>query len=357
LNQITTNRKPFKEKDKPLWMTCYRLYHFKFEISRYICKSERICFSCGSREGCERVKDTGCVNCQEPICPRPFPKDVTPSPPGRVSTSVKLLQDIKEKGIIVVAGLIQDFHKYTEKIATSNIVVQSDNQIKVISRKFSSRYFDEGRKKSQRNIYKRLGSYHDSAVMVTLEYNPHKIGRYEAWANFNMHVSQFIKSLNQYLRRNNRRSGDKYRNIGFLRAVEQIPHWRMVNGEPIPNKSGGYPHIHIVFPGRRFLARIEEIENLWHYGMTQVKAYDNMNIVGYITKYVGKMEGWSDSSLAMIWHMRKRIYSYSKRYILPNYSEPKDGKWQYWGTLTSIGLKNMIAGNMDIQYIGVSPPG
>jgi len=34
----------------------------------------------------------------------------------------------------------------------------------------------------------------------------------------------------------------------------------------------------------------------------------------YITKYISKLEGWSEVSLAMIWRFRIRIYNLSHRY-------------------------------------------
>jgi hypothetical protein len=341
------------------WLNCYRLFHFRTSDSSYICRRDLDCNRCGNKENCQRVQYEGCKNCKEPVCPRPFPDGETPSLPGRVSPSANLLQDIKSKGIWTVSCLIKDFQKYRDKLADTNVVVQYENRTMVISRKCTSRYHKEGRERSKKNIYRRLGSFHDSAVMVTLEYNPHEITQINAWASFNEHVSLFIKSLNQYLKRNNKKHGDKYKNIGFLRVVEQVPYYRKEldkDGLPIPNKSGGYPHIHIVFPGRRWLASIPEIERLWQYGMTQVKSFDNMNVVGYITKYVGKMEGWSDKALALIWYMRKRIYSYSRRYLLPDYREKQPGTWSYWGTLTNRGLKNVGGNQFPVTYIGVSPP-
>lgn len=273
-----------------------------------------------------------------------------------MKTTVNLLQDIKQSGIVVVSDLIKDFEAYKNKIADSVILFQDydTGKYKTISRKNTSRYFPEGRTRIRKKIYSRLGHFQDSAVMITLEYNPHKIGRIEAWSRFNTDTTLFIKSLNQYLRR---KIGKGYKNIGYLRSVEQIPFYRENKGKlildddnmPIPNKSGGYPHIHLVFPNKRFLISIVELERLWHYGMTQIKRYDNCNIVGYLVSYISKMENWGVEAQALVWYMGKRLYSYSRRYTLPKYDIEKTTNNSYIGTLNKKKLNSCTYEPMKID--------
>ncbi len=153
--------------------------------------------------------------------------------------------------------------------------------------------------------------------MVTLTYDTKRYTKVEAWSRFNTDTAQFMKILNQHLRRVNYRKGDKYRNIGFLKVVEPIPQHREVEIKEkdikpddiivrkygksfklISNKAVGYPHLHIVFPGRKWLVDYHKLNEWWSHGFNEVKAYDNIDIVSYITKYITKMKGWHDIELA-----------------------------------------------------------
>jgi hypothetical protein len=46
--------------------------------------------------------------------------------------------------------------------------------------------------------------------------------------------------------------------------------------------------------------------------------------VSYITKYISKMDGWSELSLAMIWHFKIRIYNLSHQY----YTGESESEWK-----------------------------
>jgi hypothetical protein len=63
------------------------------------------------------------------------------------------------------------------------------------------------------------------------------------------------------------------------------------------------------------------------------------------------MKGWNDTELAIIWFLRKRIYSYSQRYILPDYSEKKPTIWTYWGSLINNGSNNI---NIELWYSNIN---
>jgi hypothetical protein len=317
----------------------------------------------------------------------PFTSIVPFSPNKLVNNAANVLQSFKgTSGLISVSGIIFDFQAYRDKLADTNSILQKTEldrmtgQLKdtlmAISRKSNSRYFDEGRRKIKRKLIKRLGkAWNTSAVMVTLTYDPKRFTIIQAWIRFNKDVAAFMKVLNQYLRRANGKKGNKYRNIGYLRVVEPTPHFREVEIKDrdiksddiivekygkkfklVTNKAVGYPHIHIVFPFQHYLVRYQKINEWRSHGFTQVKAYDNVDIVSYITKYVTKMKGWNDFELAIIWFLRKRIYSYSQRYQLPDYSQKVVKEWQYWGTLSNVGLKTVVLNKLVLGQSGASPP-
>jgi hypothetical protein len=74
----------------------------------------------------------------------------------------------------------------------------------------------------------------------------------------------------------------------------------------------------------------------WGQGVNAVdmKPRDCFSPVGYVCKYVDKLEGWSDVALSYIWLNRTRLYSMSRDYTLPDYSEKRVPEWAFAGCFT-----------------------
>ena len=61
-------------------------------------------------------------------------------------------------------------------------------------------------------------------------------------------------------------------------------------------------------------------------GRARVEYADNVNIGGYVCKYITKMAGWSDEALAFLWKNKMRMYGYSRCYQLVN-NQKKKPEW------------------------------
>lgn len=189
----------------------------------------------------------------------------------------------------------------------------------------NSRFFDEGRRRSKANIRKRLGSWYSCpGVLLTLTYDPKLIGQDEAWYRLGEHRREFLNRLNLWRRRH----GYEKRSLASVVCVE-------------PMKGTGYPHIHMVFPNLRFLAPLAVIDELWRHGMTQVRFRDGISPVSYACKYVSKMSGWDDLSLAYLSMYRLRVYSVSQRYYLPGDTR-RDPEWLFLTTTDAFGSETLL---------------
>lgn len=74
--------------------------------------------------------------------------------------------------------------------------------LKIMQTSCRSRYFDDGRLYMSRKIRRRLTKYERvPGLMVTLTYDPKRIGKREAWASFSKDTRRFLNAVNQYRKR------------------------------------------------------------------------------------------------------------------------------------------------------------
>ena len=59
------------------------------------------------------------------------------------------------------------------------------------------------------------------------------------------------------------------------------------------------------------------------------KFRNSISPVSYICKYITKLDGWSDLALSYLWVNRTRLYSMSRDYTLPDYSDKRIAEWQF----------------------------
>jgi hypothetical protein len=223
---------------------------------------------------------------------------LSPLPPLSSSTlTVKCRQDHFE-----VMTATAEFTEYARQLHREFTILQSKTdptKAIFLVRALSSRYFPQGRKRTQANIRKRLGRrWNSPGVMLTLTYDPKQTTKLEAWSSFNLHFRTLMDSLNT----RRRRSGSP--NLKYLWVVEEQP-------------GTGYPHLHIFFPQLQYLAPVADLRELWIYGRHECKYKDGVNVATYICKYISKLTSWSVWSFALIWKFHKRLFGYSKCYILP----------------------------------------
>jgi hypothetical protein len=183
--------------------------------------------------------------------------------------------------------------------------------------KNSSRYFYEGRGKIKRKLRKRLGTRQEPGCLLTLTCDPKKYGKLEAWERIWKEYAAFRRDLWKFLKRQGRKHNPLY--IGVIES-----------------QKSGYPHLHIVYPGLKYLAPKEVINKCWHMGTTHIAGRRRkgrrdgapvlVNALPYVLKYVTKLAGWSEEGLAYLWHTRARLYNISPKL----YASPKAPKVSGW---------------------------
>lgn len=174
----------------------------------------------------------------------------------------------------------------------------------------SSRYFQQGRAQMIKNIHQRLNGKQERGVFFTLTVDTKRYDLAGAWSSMWLEYNRFKKSLNIY----RKRYMNAEHGILYLAALE--PH------------ESDYPHLHVYCPGLRWLIKRQDLgkmDNWWGMGSANTeKELRSDSAESYITKYISKMDGWSELSLAMIWHFRIRIYNLSHQY----YTGETEGEWE-----------------------------
>lgn len=203
---------------------------------------------------------------------------------------------------VTIDQMVGDFESYQAKVRSKTTMLSraSGEQI-TIPATSGSRYFPDGQRRMVKRLRKRLGSsWSQAGVMVTLTYDPKLISKVDAWRSVGKHRREFCNRL--WLYRKRHRMGNKP--LGYLSVLEVQP-------------STGYPHVHMVLPGVRWLAPWDAVTMLWGRGHTDVRLCDSVGPTNYICKYLSKMSGWSQEHLAYLHTFGVRMYSVGLRYSLP----------------------------------------
>ena len=90
----------------------------------------------------------------------------------------------------------------------------------------------------------------------------------------------------------------------------------------------GYPHVHIFFPNLKWIAPLNILNGNWKQGRANIESPKKIkaNCAAYISKYLRKMQGWSDLHLALLWSGKCRMYGFSRGFSIKE--EKKESKWQ-----------------------------
>ncbi|MEQ4488556.1 MAG: hypothetical protein AAC993_06990 [Dehalococcoides mccartyi] len=206
-----------------------------------------------------------------------------------------------------------DFMLHKVRVGNTVVVLQNKSdhtQLKLMPSTAQSRYFQDGRLNISRKIKRRLGKFNNvKGLMETLTYDPKKISKQEAWASFSKDTRKFLNGINQYRKRRG------WPRLHYLWVVEV-------------QKETGYPHVHIFFPNLKWLAPLSIINGNWNKGRANIESPKAIttNCAGYISKYLRKMNGWSDLHLALLWSGKCRMYGFSRGFS-PKV-EKKETEWQ-----------------------------
>jgi hypothetical protein len=229
-----------------------------------------------------------------------------------------------------------DLLEYKGRIGRTHVILRSEDDpsvVKIMPASCRSRYFDDGRLNMSQRIRKRLSRYEMvPGLMVTLTYDIKMIGKREAWASFGKDTRRFLNAVNQYRKRRG------WRRLHYLWVVEVQP-------------STGYPHVHIFFPGLRWVAPVEIINGNWREGRANVESPKKIRVscAAYISKYLRKMRGWSDLHLALLWSGKCRMYGFSRGFSAK--IEMPQSEWQRWEVIETSKVAALESGLMRYGFV------
>jgi len=228
---------------------------------------------------------------------------------------------------------VETYFAYLENIENKRVLVQSllDGKLaKLVKPSDGSRYFPGGRKRIKAKIFKRLGRWFNCpGYLLSLTFDLGKITRADAWRQVGILRREFMNRVNRW----RKRAG--YSKAKFLAVIEAQP-------------GTGYPHVHLVFPYLKWLAPIDWMTEQWGQAENSVdyKVKDSLSPILYVCKYISKLEGWSALALSYIWTNRTRLYSMSRDYILPDYSDKRVPEWQFRRCLNKSQAVNLMTNGL-----------
>lgn len=173
---------------------------------------------------------------------------------------------------------------------------------RLVMPKDGSKYFPEGRKRIKRKIERKMTAEKAPGRMITLTYDPLRVKREVAWRQCGKHVSALIDMIKVYLKRK--------------RGIAKIQYFWVIEEQA----GTGYPHFHLFIQddsenGKAGYLPAKLVKRWWGLGGVHVKAAA-ASIRHYITKYIGKVTGFSVLAMAHMWQNKRRLYGFSRVYIV-----------------------------------------
>ena len=180
----------------------------------------------------------------------------------------------------------------------------------------TSRYFPQGRAALKRVIMRRLGIARQPGVFLTLTTDVKLYSLMASWPAVWPSFKRFKDALNVYRKRHMKATGS----VRYIAAIE-------------PCKSD-YPHLHVFFPELRWLikkADLTQMDKWWKMGCTRTEKERKSDSAGeYVTKYLSKLSDWSETSMALLWYNRIRLYNLSHCFYAPEEESVWSVRQAYW---------------------------
>lgn len=209
-----------------------------------------------------------------------------------------------EETDLKVLEMADEFNYYMDGLHRKSILLENHKQKKLCHKRASdnSRYTPNGIDKIKEKLHKRLSAYPATfGIMITLtianppDEQPKYDGKksIEAWRIINARGSEFTNETNKWRNRNDLKTVR-----AFVKVLEIQP-------------GRNYPHLHIYFPGLKWLAPIQMMQKLWPEGNVDYEYTDSTSPANYITKYLSKMDG-KDFMNLMLYSFALRLYSISQ---------------------------------------------
>lgn len=206
--------------------------------------------------------------------------------------------------------ILEKYNAHIERLKNTYLVFKdrfNHDKVIVVRATNSSRYFSAYWKRKKRELKNRLGNYaYVQGLLLTLTVDVKKIVRdynidefvYEYIIdNIYSWFSEFVNRLNSYrLKR-----GVKNR-LDYIAILEL--------------QKNGNPHLHVVFPGLKYLASYLYLSQAWDKGYVYVQgSRGRISLTNYILKYMTKLKGYTEYFKALMYVYRVRWYSFSKGFF------------------------------------------
>jgi len=207
--------------------------------------------------------------------------------------------------------IVDELRRYKEMVQGRAVVLERVDLERgsvshlVVSGATNSRYFAAGRSKIKRYLTKRIPSESKYGVLMTFTVDPKRWSKKEAYKQIWKEFKRFRDRLRKWRKRKGWRAS-----LGYVAVVEQ-------------HKSG-YPHLHIAYPGLRYLGPIELLDRWWQMGLNRVDG-GMVNALSYVCKYVSKLAGWTEEGMAYLRDCKTRMYSISNSLYRPRNDEEPSG--------------------------------
>ena len=109
--------------------------------------------------------------------------------------------------------------------------------------------------------------------------------------------------------------------------------------------------VHILFPNLKWIAPLSIINGNWRHGRANIESPKKIkvNCAAYISKYLRKMQGWSDLHLALLWSGKCRMYGFSRGFSIK--AEKKQAEWQRWHVIETHNMEELELGLMKGGYV------
>jgi len=221
--------------------------------------------------------------------------------------------------------LLSAFSAYKEKVASRGVIFEKvDSKTGVVrnlcvSGAASSRYFETGRGFIRRKLHKRLPRQSVSGCMLTLTVDPKRYTQLDAYGQIWLQFRLFRSRLASWRKRNGMKE-----TLQYIAVIEQ--------------QKNGYAHLHVVFPGLKWLAPKGLISSWWAMGSTNIKGPRPCSPIHYACKYISKLKGWDRSSLACLWWTQTRLYSMSQNFY--GFVEKVSSKWKVSAIIRAVSWKS-----------------
>lgn len=225
---------------------------------------------------------------------------------------------IPDEELEEISRIANEFYEWCDRKSQKfALLANFKNDIyRIVDALTSTRYDVYGLGKIKKRIKRRMGKrFMTQALMVTLEFDSNRFTIAESWGRARTGLSTFLDAVNITRKR---------------QGLKRLCHYVSVLQ---PHKSG-MCHIHIAFPGLRFLD-YRLLERLWKNGFVHISSKDNVNLTSYVCRYISEF-GLDDLANSMLWYFRTRLYSLSHSFV-PVKEETEKGDWWVYPCLKRKG--------------------